>query len=316
MAAAPFRPQLTNKAILRIEQITDHPSRPLLVIDGDSFAHRAYHGLPKSIRRRGNRGGGAIVGFANFLLRLYESERPRAVLVGWDTLDVPTYRHRAFAAYQSGRQFDPELRDQLDVLPHFVAACGFVCAKSPGYEADDFLAAAVANEELRGGMAIVATGDRDAFQLASELTTILQPVRAGQMSRIGPKEVRERYGVEPKQVPDFIALRGDPSDKLPGATGVGPKGAASLLHRYGTLEDARANQENGAAQTSSDNVTIVASTDPLSPMYFEISLAVAAKALPGSQRRVYTGQRPNREFFLNSRTSTTRTGHRASLRKR
>jgi 5'-3' exonuclease len=102
----------------------EHPSRPLLVIDGDSFAHRAYHGLPKSIRRRGNRGGGAIVGFANFLLRLYESERPRAVLVGWDTLDVPNYRHRAFPAYQSGRQFDPELRDQLHVLPHFVAACG------------------------------------------------------------------------------------------------------------------------------------------------------------------------------------------------
>ena len=209
----------------------------MLVIDGDSFAHRAYHGVPKSIRRRGNRGGGAIVGFANFLLRLYESERPRAVLVGWDTLDVPTYRHRAFAAYQSGRQFDAELRDQLDVLPHFVNACGFVNAKSPGYEADDFLAAAVASEELRGGKAIVATGDRDAFQLASEMTTILQPVRAGVMARIGPKEVSARYGVEPMQVPDFIALRGDPSDKLPGATGVGPKGAAGLLRRYGSLEE-------------------------------------------------------------------------------
>jgi hypothetical protein len=78
----------------------DHSSRPLLVVDGDSFAHRAHHGLPKSIRRRGNRGAGAIVGFANFLLRLYETERPRAVLVAWDTLDVPTYRHRAFAGYQ------------------------------------------------------------------------------------------------------------------------------------------------------------------------------------------------------------------------
>ena len=118
MGSARFWPQLTNKAILRIEQITDRPSRPLLAIDGDSFAHRAYHGLPKSIRRRGNRAGGAIVGFANFLLRLYESERPRAVLVGWDTLDVPTYRHRAFAAYQSGCQFDAELRDRLgDALP-------------------------------------------------------------------------------------------------------------------------------------------------------------------------------------------------------
>jgi DNA polymerase-1 len=169
---------------------------------------------------------------------LYESERPRAVLVGWDTLDVPTYRHRAFAAYQGGRQFDAELLDQLDVLPDFVAACGFVCAKAPGYEADDFLATAVAGEERRGGTAIVATGDRDAFQLASESTTILQPVRAGEMARIGPAQVRERYGVEPEQVPDFIALRGDPSDKLPGAKGVGPKGAASLLRRYGTLEDA------------------------------------------------------------------------------
>ena len=216
-------------------------SRSLLVIDGDSFAHRAYHGLPKSIRRRGNRGGGAIVGFANFLLRLYESERPRAVLVGWDTLDVPTYRHRAFPAYQGGRKFDRELLDQLEVLPEFVIACGFASGKSPGYEADDFLAAAVAREERRGGTAIVATGDRDAFQLASDLITILQPVRAGQMARIGPAEVRERYGVEPEQVPDFIALRGDPSDKLPGAKGIGPKGAASLLRKYGTIEEALAN---------------------------------------------------------------------------
>ena len=169
MTSASFRPQLINKPILRMRKITNHPNRPLLVIDGDSFAHRAYHAIPKSIRRRGNKGGGAIVGFANFLLRLYESERPRAVLVGWDTLDVPTYRHRAFAAYQSGRQFDAELLDQLDVLPDFVTACGFVCAKSPGYEADDFLAAAVASEERRGGKAVVATGDRDAFQLASEI---------------------------------------------------------------------------------------------------------------------------------------------------
>jgi len=122
-------------------------SRPLLVIDGDSFAHRSYHAIPKTIRRRGNKGAGAIIGFANFLFRLYESERPRAVLVGWDTLDVPTYRHRAFAPYQSGRIFDPELRDQLEVLPEFVVACGFASAKSPGYEADDLLAAAVAHEE-------------------------------------------------------------------------------------------------------------------------------------------------------------------------
>ena len=214
--------------------------QPLLVIDGDSFAHRSYHAVPKSIRRAGGGGGNAIVGFANFLLRLYESERPRAVLVGWDTLDAPTYRHQAFEAYQSGREFDAELVDQLEVLPHFVEACGFACAKAAGYEADDFLAAAVVAEERRRGTAIVATGDRDAFQLASERTTILQPIRAGEMARIGPAEVRERYGVEPRQVPDFIALRGDPSDKLPGARGVGPKRAAGLLRKYASLEEALA----------------------------------------------------------------------------
>ena len=213
-------------------------SRPLLVVDGDNFAHRAYHALPKSIRRRGNRGGGAIVGFANLLLRLYETERPRAVLVGWDTLGAPTYRQKLFPPYQGGRQFDDEIVEQLEVLPELVTACGFAFAKAAGYEADDFLAAAVAAEERRGGEALVASGDRDAFQLASDRTTILHPVRAGEMARIGPAEVRQRYEVEPRQVPDFIALRGDPSDKLPGARGVGPKGAAALLRKYATLEEA------------------------------------------------------------------------------
>jgi DNA polymerase I len=214
--------------------------RPLLIIDGDSFAHRAYHALPKTIRRKGNKGAGAILGFANFLLRLYETEQPRAVLVGWDTLDAPTYRHDALEAYQSGRSFDDELLKQLDVLPQFVDACGFASAKAPGYEADDFLAAAVAREEKLGGTAIVASGDRDAYQLASKRTTIVQPIRAGEMARIGPKEVRERYGVDPKQVPDFIALRGDSSDRIPGAVGVGSVGAANLLARFGSLEKALA----------------------------------------------------------------------------
>jgi DNA polymerase I len=214
--------------------------RPLLIVDGDSFAHRAYHALPKSIRRRGNKGGGAILGFANFLLRLYQTETPRAVLVGWDTLDEPTYRHEALSDYQSGRSFDDELTDQLEVLPDFVASCGFASAKAAGYEADDFLAAAAAREEKRGGTALVASGDRDAYQLASARTTILQPIRAGEMARITPAEVRQRYGVEAKQVPDFIALKGDASDRIPGAAGIGAIGAAALLRKYGSLEKALA----------------------------------------------------------------------------
>ena len=247
--------------------MTQTLKRPLLVIDGDSFAHRAYHGLPKSIRRAGNRGGGAIVGFANFLLRLYEIERPHAVLVGWDTLGAPTYRQKLFPGYQGGRQFDDELVDQLEMLPELVAACGFANAKAPGYEADDFLAAAVEEEKRRGGgHALVASGDRDAFQLASDTVTILHPVRAGEMARIGPAEVRERYGVEPEQVPDFIALRGDPSDKLPGARGVGAKGAAALLLTYATLEDALT---DGRFPLQADELRLyrqIAAMDPKAPL--------------------------------------------------
>jgi DNA polymerase-1 len=163
------------------------------------------------------------------LLRLYREEQPRAVLVAWDTLEVPTYRHEKFPAYQSGRDFDDALIEQLHVLPEFVAASGFQNAKAPGYEADDFLASAARAEERRGGTVLIASGDRDTFQLASERTTILSPVRAGEMARVDPAEVRARYGVEPAQVPDFIALRGDPSDS-PGALAAGA-GAATLMQR-------------------------------------------------------------------------------------
>ncbi len=139
-------------------------------------------------------------------------------------------------AYQSGRQFDDELVEQLELLPALVGAAGIICAQKRGYEADDFLAAAAAQERGRDGITLVATSDRDAFQLADSRTTILQPVRGtSSMARIGPAEVRQRYGVDPSQVVDFIALRGDPSDRIPGARGVGEKTAAALLAEFGTL---------------------------------------------------------------------------------
>jgi len=210
--------------------------KPLLVIDGDSFAHRAYHAIPKTLRRGDGGPGNMLFGFGTMLLRLWEGEQPRTVLVAWDTLEVPTYRHEALAVYQSGREFEAELLEQLDLLPSLVASAGLAYAKAPGYEADDFLGAAVTSEEEAGGTVLVATSDRDAFQLASARTTILQPVRGEAPARIGPAEVRERYGVDPEQVPDFIALRGDPSDRIPGARGIGPKKAADLLAQYGSLD--------------------------------------------------------------------------------
>jgi DNA polymerase I len=201
----------------------------LLAVDGDSFAHRAYHSMPKSVRMN------AVVGFANMVTRLWEAERPDAVLVGWDTLEVPTYRHTAYEPYQSGRIFEDSIVEQLAVLPQLTEALGFFVGKGAGYEADDFLAAAA---KAWTGPVLVATSDRDAYQLASDRVTILAPIRGvSEIARIGPAEVRERYGVDPGQVTDLIALRGDPSDKLPGARGIGPKKAAELLAQYGTLED-------------------------------------------------------------------------------
>jgi DNA polymerase-1 len=200
-----------------------------LAIDGDSFAHRAYHSMPKSVRLN------AVVGFTNMLVTLWERERPDATLVAWDTLEVPTYRHEAYEPYQSGRIFEPSILEQLAVLPRVCEAFGFLVGKGAGYEADDFLAAA-AREWT--GQVLVATSDRDAFQLVNERVTILQPVKGvSEVARIGVDEVRERYGIEPEQVPDLIALRGDPSDKLPGARGIGPKKAAEILRQYRTLED-------------------------------------------------------------------------------
>ena len=219
----------------------DLTPRLLLAVDGDSLAHRAYHGLPKSVHLN------AVLGFTNFLLRLWDAEQPAAVLVGWDTLEEATYRHEALPAYQSGREFEDSIVEQLDILPGFVESFGFACAKAAGYEADDFLAAAA--RRWRGPV-VVATSDRDAFQLASERVTILQPVKGvSELARIGPSEVHERYGVEPKQVPDFIALRGDSSDRIPGARGVGPKTAADILKQYGSLAAAlRAGRFNAEAE--------------------------------------------------------------------
>jgi DNA polymerase-1 len=213
--------------------------RPLLAVDGDSLAHRAFHALPRSIRDAQGKPANMVLGFANMLLNVWEAERPRTVFVGFDTIGEPLYRHELLPQYQSGRDFPPELTYQLDRLPELVGAFGFAWAKEAGYEADDFLAAATSGEEERGGTTLVLTSDRDLFQLASRRTTILVPRRGvSELERVGPAEVRERYGVDPVQVPDFIALRGDSSDKIPGAKGIGPGRAATILREHETLDGA------------------------------------------------------------------------------
>ncbi len=238
-------------------------SKTLLAIDGDSLAHRAYHAIPKSIRGNG-RPANALVGFAGFLMRLWDAERPDSVLVGWDSLETPTYRHEELPAYQSGRVFEDAILEQLQILPVLTESFGFAIGKAPGFEADDFLAAAAA---AWPGLVTVVTSDRDAYQLVSDRVSILQPVKGvSELTRIGPAEVRERYSVEPEQVPDFIALRGDPSDKIPGAPGVGPKKAADVLKQHGSLDQALA---DGRFPTIADELRLyrrIATMDAAAPL--------------------------------------------------
>ncbi len=232
------------------------PGRPLLAVDGDNVAHRAFHALPDSIKGAEGEPANMLLGFANMLVSAWEAEQPRTVFVAFDSIGEPTYRHELLESYQEGRDFPPHLLAQLARLPEFVEALGFAWAKAAGYEADDFLAAAVMAEEDRGGEVLVLTSDRDLFQLASEKTTILMPKRGvSELQRIGPAEVRERYGVDPSQVPDFVALRGDSSDRIPGARGVGDSRAAAVLQKHETLDAAI---ESGVFTNQADDLRLYA----------------------------------------------------------
>lgn len=220
-----------------IRAVPASPERPLLIVDGDNLAHRAYHSMPKSLKGSQGRPINAIVGWTNMVLTLWDAEQPRSIFVAWDTLGEETYRHALWPTYQGGRVFDDAIVKQLDWLPAVAAAFGFGNGKQAGYEADDFMAAAAHAETRRGGHSLLLTTDRDAYQLVSDTVTVLAP-RAGvrDLVRIGPQQVVERLGVLPEQVPDYKALAGDASDNIPGARGIGPKAAAALLLKYGTLE--------------------------------------------------------------------------------
>lgn len=206
-----------------------------MIIDGDNLAHRAYHSTPKNEPDEPQTN--AVVGFFGMLGRFFSEEQPRGVFVAWDTLGVDTYRNELWPPYQGGREFDDSIVQQLALLPDLCRSCGLGVGKAAGFEADDLMASAALKEVAEGGTALLVTTDKDSYQLVSESITVLSPQRGTrELARIGPKEVVERMGVLPKQVPDFKALAGDSSDKIPGVRGCGPKSAAALLLTHGTLE--------------------------------------------------------------------------------
>ena len=212
---------------------------PLLVVDAPSLMYRAFFALPASITDAENRPVNALLGTANLVLFVVERHRPRAVVLCWGA-EKAAYRAELYAPYHADRPpMPPDLERQWLEAPGFFAAFGWPSVSDDELEADDLLGSLAQIETAAGGETLIFTGDRDMFQCVGERVTVLFP-RGG---KDGPEvvdapSVRERYGIEPEQVPDFIALRGDPSDGLPGAKGIGAKTARDLLRAHGTLEGA------------------------------------------------------------------------------
>jgi 5'-3' exonuclease len=210
---------------------------PLLAVDTPSMLFRAFYALPDSIKGPDGNPVNALLGAANLILREVEGRRPRAVVLCFGP-DAASYRTELYPTYHADRVEMPDgLTPQWADARAFFEAFGWTVAVSDSLEADDLLGTYASREARAGGQALLLTGDRDMYQCAGERVIVLY-VRTGNKGaeEVTPDEVRRRYGVDPEQVPDFIALRGDPSDGLPGAKGVGPKTAADLLRRHGSLE--------------------------------------------------------------------------------
>ncbi len=212
---------------------------PLLAVDAPSMLFRAFYALPSKIVGPDGKPVNALLGTANMVLREVEVHEPRAVVLCFGP-DAASYRTELYPAYHAEREaaMPDELAPQFAACRDFFEAFGWTVATSDDLEADDLLGTYARREAEAGGQALLLTGDRDMYQCAAEQVSVLYVRTGGGKGAeiVGPEEVRERYGIGPELVPDFIALRGDPSDGLPGAKGVGPKTAAELLRKHGSLE--------------------------------------------------------------------------------
>ncbi len=215
-------------------------SGPLLVVDAPSMLFRAFYALPDTIKGADGEPVNALLGTANLILREVEQHRPRAVVLCFGP-DAADYRVELFDGYHAERPEVPEtLAPQFLASRAFFEAFGWTVAVSDSLEADDLLGAYARRETEAGGRTLVMTGDRDMFQCVGDSVQVLYVRTGGKQDAklVDAAEVRRRYEMPPKLVPDFIALRGDPSDGIPGAKGIGEKTAAELLQRHGSLEEA------------------------------------------------------------------------------
>jgi DNA polymerase-1 len=212
---------------------------PLLAVDAPFVLYRSFFALPDSIRGVDGHPVNALLGAANILLRIAADRLPRAIVACFGA-EAAAYRTQLYPGYHAARPAVPDaLAWQFAQAPAFFGAFGWAVETAPALEADDLLGSLAAAERDAGGRALLATGDRDMYQCVDErVSVVFLTARASGFEEVDPAEVMRRYGVSPALVPDFIALRGDPSDGLPGAPGIGPKTAAELLCAHGSLEGA------------------------------------------------------------------------------
>jgi 5'-3' exonuclease len=213
---------------------------PLLIADVPWLLYRSFFALPRSIVDGEGRPVNALLGTVNAILLFFDARlpaRPPRGVVACMGAEQAGYRVRLYPAYHRHRDpMPPELAVQWTAAPALLESLGWTASTSEELEADDVMFSFARVEEEHGGRALLLTGDRDLFGAVSGRVAVVELRKGGEHAEVGPAEVSERYGVGPELVPDLIALRGDPSDGLPGAPGIGAKTAARLLRRYGSLE--------------------------------------------------------------------------------
>lgn len=210
----------------------------LMLLDGNSLAFRAFYALPaENFKTAGGLTTNAVYGFTAMLINLLRDESPTHVAAAFD-VSRQTFRSDRYPEYKANRTSTPdEFHGQIDITKEVLAALGITVLAEPGFEADDLIATLATQAEKEGYRVLVVTGDRDSLQLVSDDVTVLYPRKGvSELTRFTPEAVVEKYGLTPKQYPDFAALRGDPSDNLPGIPGVGEKTATKWIAEYGSLQ--------------------------------------------------------------------------------
>jgi DNA polymerase-1 len=221
-----------------VAAVTDAPSR-LLLLDGHSLAYRAFYALPvENFSTTTGQPTNAVYGFTSMLINVMRDEKPTHVAVAFDVSRY-TFRNEAFAEYKANRTSSPsEFSGQVSLVKEVLDALGIVSVEKDGYEADDVIATLTSLAEAEGFDVLICTGDRDAYQLVDDHVTVLYPRKGvSDLVRTTPEVVREKYGLEPAQYPDYAAIRGDPSDNLPNIPGVGEKTASRWIAEFGSLDD-------------------------------------------------------------------------------